>query len=380
MTIRRVQNQINLSIRIRNKVSRSAGSLLKKIIFPFILLTVLLNLGSCSLNSSALNYCGLESALPKTTSIDRDERLSDSPRTKIEDTDYGNKYSETRYLMGTFLSMELFSPDLEKRALHQLSEDLFAVVAKIESEISHYREDSDIGLLNVLEANKGIELSPYSCLFIRESLYIANLTGGLIDVTVASGEAGRGFQNLKLVDCMLWKLHANTTIDPSGLGKGFALDILESLFRRSVADECVYLFLNFGTSSIGYLASDSCPSRVRELRAREVEMPQEGVIEDFAQIIGTSGEMSESNGEKFSSSTIELPTNHYLTTSYSGNIVNPLAENLTGGSSSGRFRENRVVQDSGVAIGKQGYQESIITKNAIIGEAEVKLKILNRKG
>lgn len=362
-----------------------SSSLVFNKIFRFVIVAFCLGFGSCSFTSVNSNYCGYESEL--ASSEKGEGRMIDS--SFLGDSEDGNSetqvlehiYAETRYLMGTFLSMELKSSKLDKMVLHRMSENLFDVVAKIEDEISHYRKDSDIGVVNSAEENQAFGLNPFACLFVRESLYLAEFTGGLIDVTVSSGQGSVGYQKLRLDGCILVKLNEGTTIDPSGLGKGFALDLLESEFRKSVGAECVYLFVNFGTSSIGYLASDSCPSRRREIRAREVRA-EEGIIKELVTEHAGEGDLAPgaSRLNELLASSIILRTNQYLTTSYSGNIVNPLTGMRVSASNSKNEkvisswrRDNLTKRQS-----SQGYYESAITRNAMAGEARVKLKILMR--
>lgn len=93
-------------------------------------------------------------------------------------------WSETRALMGTEVSVQIWHEDSELASA--VIEDAFAEVARIESLMSTYIEESEISAINRSAADEPISVGDELINLILRSLDISMLTRGAFDITYES--------------------------------------------------------------------------------------------------------------------------------------------------------------------------------------------------
>ncbi|NQT46313.1 MAG: FAD:protein FMN transferase [Candidatus Omnitrophica bacterium] len=154
----------------------------------------------------------------------------------------------TRLLMGTFVSIEAFDPDLSKKDLADKVEMAFGEMAHIESLMSPVRSESDVYRINRSARTRRIPVEPYTAEVLKKALEIYSVSDGAFDVTIGpmvdlwktSGKRGRlakssviekslkgvgsdGFM-LEQDDSIVLLRRRDLEIDLGGLAKGFAVD------------------------------------------------------------------------------------------------------------------------------------------------------------
>lgn len=92
---------------------------------------------------------------------------------------------EHRLMMGTIVSVTVFSPDGEASA--RAIEAAFDEIARVEALTTRYSPESEISRINSLEGERAgaIPVNPEVVRVVRTSLAISELSGGAFDVTVA---------------------------------------------------------------------------------------------------------------------------------------------------------------------------------------------------
>jgi FAD:protein FMN transferase len=165
------------------------------------------------------------------------------------------------YLMGTDFRVALFEPD-EPKGWEQL-ETIVRTVEDAESQLSTWRDSSELSRINQQTVGSDFAMSPSLCELMEKLNSYAARTGGAFDPTVgqllrawkiqsgfriatqsevASALANTGFSHAHLRDCSLRKT-AEILFDAGAFGKGEALDrILEAAGK----DQYASLVLDFG--------------------------------------------------------------------------------------------------------------------------------------
>jgi len=124
----------------------------------------------------------------------------------------------------------------EVRACHddegyasQAAHAAFALLDRIEQELSRFVPNSDVSRINDLEpgGSARVSASTLECLLIARQLY--ELTGGAFDVSI-----GTGLEGLELVPGEhAVRAHAGgVRLDLGGIGKGFAVDRMAALLEE----------------------------------------------------------------------------------------------------------------------------------------------------
>ena len=119
----------------------------------------------------------------------------------------------------------------------------FAVVDRLEDELSRFRPNSDITRINHLTAGDRVRVgeAALECLLIARHMY--DLTGGAFDVAI-----GTGLPSLE-IDADGFEVRATADgvrIDLGGIGKGYAVDLVAELLEEWGLDRA---FLHGGFSS-----------------------------------------------------------------------------------------------------------------------------------
>jgi thiamine biosynthesis lipoprotein len=105
----------------------------------------------------------------------------------------------------------------------QVADAIFRDIDHAEALLSHFREDSDVGRVGLLEGGQSVQVSTemMDCLLV--ALWVHSETGGAFDVML-----GRGLNTLVLnpdsLSVGVTKDGGTPQIDLGGIGKGFALD------------------------------------------------------------------------------------------------------------------------------------------------------------
>jgi thiamine biosynthesis lipoprotein len=105
----------------------------------------------------------------------------------------------------------------------QVADAVFRDIDHAEDLLSHFREDSDVGRVGLLEAGQSVQVSTemMDCLLV--ALWVHGETGGAFDVML-----GQGLDTLVLnpdsLSVGVTKAGGTPKIDLGGIGKGFALD------------------------------------------------------------------------------------------------------------------------------------------------------------
>ena len=158
--------------------------------------------------------------------------------------------------MGTTYSIRIADSPLGRRALQQLQDDVDAVLAEVNRQMSTYQTDSEIARFNRAGANEPMAVSPDFLRVVRHGLALAEATGGAFDPTVGALvnlwgfgpdgaishrpapeqiEAARqsvGFRHLSIsADNQIAKDIPGLKLDLSAIAKGFGVDQVAALFR-----------------------------------------------------------------------------------------------------------------------------------------------------
>ncbi len=129
--------------------------------------------------------------------------------------------------MATVFGVHVLHPDATYAA--QAAHAAFDLVDRLESELTRFLPNSDIGRINALRAGGGTQVSPSTmeCLVIARHMY--DLTGGAFDVSV-----GTGFVSIEL-DPAAFRVRAtkaDVRIDLGGIGKGYAVDLMAEVLEE----------------------------------------------------------------------------------------------------------------------------------------------------
>jgi thiamine biosynthesis lipoprotein len=105
----------------------------------------------------------------------------------------------------------------------------FALVDRLEGELSRFRHNSDITRVNHLAAGEGTRVgeAALECLLIARHLY--DLTGGAFDIAI-----GTGLPSLE-IDAEAFEVRASADgvrVDLGGIGKGYAVDLMAELLEE----------------------------------------------------------------------------------------------------------------------------------------------------
>jgi thiamine biosynthesis lipoprotein len=105
----------------------------------------------------------------------------------------------------------------------------FDLADRLESELSRFIPNSDIGRINRLAAGERTRVSPSTmeCLVIARHMF--DLTAGAFDVSI-----GTGLTSLELDPggCQVVAARSGVQIDLGGIGKGYAVDLMAELLEE----------------------------------------------------------------------------------------------------------------------------------------------------
>ena len=118
---------------------------------------------------------------------------------------------------------EVYAAHADERYAAQAAQAAFAVVDRLEGELSRFRPNSDITRVNHLSAGESARVgeAALECLLIARHMY--ELTGGAFDISI-----GTGLPSLEIDadDCVISATADGVRIDLGGIGKGYAVDLM----------------------------------------------------------------------------------------------------------------------------------------------------------
>ncbi|MEO5820929.1 MAG: FAD:protein FMN transferase, partial [Vicinamibacteraceae bacterium] len=159
---------------------------------------------------------------------------------------------------------EVCVANAEARYAAEAAQAAFALVDRLEGELSRFRHNSDITRINHLTAGEEARVgeAALECLVIARHVY--DLTGGAFDVSI-----GTGLPSLE-IDADAFTVRATAAgvrIDLGGIGKGYAVDLVAELLEEWGLERA---FVHGGFSSAVALeppeASDGWPLTLSDPR------------------------------------------------------------------------------------------------------------------
>ena len=124
---------------------------------------------------------------------------------------------------------EVYAVHPDERYAAQAAQAAFALVDRLERELSRFLTNSDITRINHLAAGEStrVSSSTLECLVIARHMF--DLTGGAFDVSI-----GTGLPSLELdADDFLVRATADgVRVDLGGIGKGYAVDLMAELLEE----------------------------------------------------------------------------------------------------------------------------------------------------
>ena len=182
-------------------------------------------------------------------------------------------YHEVRYVMGTLLDITLYHRD--RREARETMNKAFSLANRLDRLLSNYKPRSEVNRLNGKGGEGRVPVSSEFYDLLVKAKQLSRRTEGAFDITVGplidlwrsagtNGElpASQSLdERLKLVGMNQVILHPHrevellqkgVRIDTGGIGKGYAVDLIVRLFRKSGVEAGL---INFGQSSVYALGS-----------------------------------------------------------------------------------------------------------------------------
>lgn len=179
-------------------------------------------------------------------------------------SDHRQNVSRGRLLMGTICTVVAEGAD--SGHVSRTVERALGEVAKLEQALSSWRDDSELAAVNRGPAQTRIKLSPDFCDVLGRSLALAEETEGAFDPTIEplnrawdlrgrgrvpdavelNGARSRvGWRRVRLDPgmCAVWFQRDSMALDFGGIGKGYALDRVETTLRSAGIERAL---INFG--------------------------------------------------------------------------------------------------------------------------------------
>jgi FAD:protein FMN transferase len=124
---------------------------------------------------------------------------------------------------------EVYASHPDARYAAQAAQAAFAVVDRLEGELSRFRSNSDITRVNQLAPGESARVgeAALECLLIARHLY--DVTDGAFDVAI-----GTGLPSLEIDadDFLIRALAGGVRVDLGGIGKGYAVDLMAELLEE----------------------------------------------------------------------------------------------------------------------------------------------------
>jgi thiamine biosynthesis lipoprotein len=133
----------------------------------------------------------------------------------------------THEAMATIFEVHALHDDGQYAA--QAAQEAFALLDRLERELSRFLPNSDIGRVNALADGEATQVAPTTmeCLLIARHLF--EITAGAFDISI-----GTGLPSLELAaeGCVVRAAAAGVRLDLGGIGKGYAVDLMAELLEE----------------------------------------------------------------------------------------------------------------------------------------------------
>lgn len=124
---------------------------------------------------------------------------------------------------------EVYASHPDERYAAQAAQAAFALVDRLEGDLSRFRSNSDITRVNQLTAGESARVgeAALECLLIARHLY--DVTDGAFDVAI-----GTGLPSLEIDadDFLIRATAGGVRVDLGGIGKGYAVDLMAELLEE----------------------------------------------------------------------------------------------------------------------------------------------------
>ena len=124
---------------------------------------------------------------------------------------------------------EVYASHPDERYAAQAAQAAFALVDRLEGDLSRFRSNSDITRVNQLTAGESARVgeAALECLLIARHLYV--VTDGAFDVAI-----GTGLPSLEIDadDFLIRATAGGVRVDLGGIGKGYAVDLMAELLEE----------------------------------------------------------------------------------------------------------------------------------------------------
>jgi thiamine biosynthesis lipoprotein len=129
--------------------------------------------------------------------------------------------------MATVFEVHAVHPD--ERYAAQAAHAAFALIDRLEGELSRFRANSDITRVNRLGRGESTQVSAstFECLLIARHMF--ELTGGAFDVSIGTGLPAL---DLDPEGCVVAAAEGGVQVDLGGIGKGYAVDCAAELLEE----------------------------------------------------------------------------------------------------------------------------------------------------
>ena len=151
----------------------------------------------------------------------------------------------------------------------QAAHAAFALIDRLEGELSRFLPNSDIGRVNSLAAGESTQVgsATIECLLVARHMY--DLTGGAFDISIGTGLPAL---EIDADACVVRPMAAGIRLDLGGIGKGYAVDLAAELLEEWGLERALVhggfssvLALEPGTNHVGWpltLSDPSSPGRI----------------------------------------------------------------------------------------------------------------------
>ena len=148
---------------------------------------------------------------------------------------------------------EVFAVHPDARYAAQAAQATFALVDRLEGELSRFASNSDIARINHLAVGESVRVgrSAIECLIIARHLF--DLTGGAFDISIGTGLPSL---DVDADNCVVHSTKDGVRVDLGGIGKGYAVDLMAELLEEWGLERAL---IHGGFSSV--LALDASPER-----------------------------------------------------------------------------------------------------------------------
>ena len=129
--------------------------------------------------------------------------------------------------MATVFEVFAVHPDAQYAA--QAAQASFALVDRLEGELSRFASNSDITRINHLAAGESVRVgrAAIECLLIARHLF--DLTGGAFDISIGTGLPSL---DLDADECVVHSTKDGVSVDLGGIGKGYAVDLMAEVLEE----------------------------------------------------------------------------------------------------------------------------------------------------